>query len=132
MPNQFKENSLSQTEKIINNLSVVVYKCLVDLDWTMIYMSDSMEKVTGYKADDFIGFDSKMTYSSIIYKEDRDHVAKIIAKAMLASSGFQVRYRIIDIKGKMISVFEKGKFVKDKQTLIEGIIFPAELSEEVR
>ncbi|MFA8343559.1 MAG: PAS domain-containing protein [Rhodothermaceae bacterium] len=122
---------VSQIENIVNGLSVIVYKCLVDLDWTMLYMSDSMKDVTGYKPDDFIGFDSKMTYSSIICEEDRDLVANIIAKAMVKNSNFEMTYSIINAEGKKVPVFEKGRFVKEKQTLIEGIIFPiSSLQEE--
>lgn len=122
---------VSQIENIVNGLSVIVYKCLVDLDWTMLYMSDSMKDVTGYKPDDFIGFDSKMTYASIICEEDRDLVANIIAKAMVKNSNFEMTYSIVNAEGKKVPVFEKGRFVKEKQTLIEGIIFPiSSLQEE--
>lgn len=125
MIEELKDKSESQLEIIVNGLSVIVYKCLVDLDWTMLYLSDSMEKVTGYRPDDFIGFDSRITYASIICEEDKDLVANVIAKAMVKNTDFEIRYKIIGAKGNIIPVFEKGRFVKEKQTLIEGIIFPS-------
>lgn len=114
-------------DSILNKLNVVFYKCLVDLDWTMLYLNDVITEVTGYPSTDFIGFESIRTYSSIICEEDRDNVAKVIAKAIVSNNQFEIIYHIINSEGKKIKVFEKGCIALDDQEdcqILEGIIIP--------
>ncbi len=44
-----------RTRQIIQSVPGVVYRCAMDEQWTMAFVSDQVEVLTGYPADDFIG-----------------------------------------------------------------------------
>ncbi|MEA4985295.1 hypothetical protein SDC9_44699 [bioreactor metagenome] len=50
---QFIETD-QQLSRLISNLPGFIYRCANDENWTMFYISDVCETVTGYKPDDFI------------------------------------------------------------------------------
>ena len=62
---------------LVGNIPGVVFRCTSDLDWSMLYISDYVEKITGYSSSDFID-NSVRTYNSVIAEEDRDAVREIV------------------------------------------------------
>ena len=120
-----KETSQLMSRKIIGDFQIVTYKCLVNMDWTMLFLSDNILELSGFPANEFLGLESKRTYSSIIHPDDRDSVTKEVAKANVMNEGFEIFYRIVHKDGMVVKVFEKGKFVKEDFTnnaTIEGMI----------
>ncbi|MDH3256867.1 MAG: GAF domain-containing protein, partial [Nitrospinota bacterium] len=57
-------------ETLISNLPGMVYRSLNDKTWTMKYVSDGCESLTGYSASDLMS--QKVTYNEIIHPDDRD------------------------------------------------------------
>src|SRR4051794_6194119 len=53
---------------LVANLPGAVYRCACDSDWTMEWLSDAIEELSGYPADDFV--DSAVrTFASIIHPD---------------------------------------------------------------
>jgi len=92
---------------LVNNVPGVVYRCLVDQHWTMIYLSDEVEDITGYPADDFIG-NRVRAYASIIHPDDREMVEREVALALDEDRPFSLEYRLLRADGKVAWVFERG------------------------
>lgn len=123
------ENSLKQSEEkfrsLMENIPGIVFRCKQDDNWTMEFISDSVEEMTGYPASDFIQNKTR-TFESIIHPEDRKAVHRSINISLKKNKQYSIQYRIIDSSGKIHHVFERGKEVtwkKEEANLIEGIIF---------
>lgn len=111
---------------ILAGFDIITYRCLVNLDWTMLFLNDSIEKITGYKVKDFIN-DKELTYASIICEEDRGRVAQVVAKALVSKKMFNMEYNICTKGGVKIKVFEKGRVIStsgNENEILEGIIIP--------
>jgi len=107
----------------VNNLKGFVYRCRNDHDWTMEYLSDSIENITGYKVSDFIN-NKVRSYNSIIHVDDQKKIWENIQKAIVIKEPYVLEYRIITSKNDVRWVWERGRgvFEKDKLIALEGFI----------
>jgi len=124
------EESLVKSEQLlitmINNLPGMVYRCLNDEDWTMLFVSEGCLELTGYPSHIFI--DKKaLPYNDIIHPDDQAFVAKMVAAGLKKGNSFEIEYRIITSEGEVKHVWEKGKGVIEKGQVLylEGFIMDA-------
>jgi len=80
----------------------------------MIFISDEIEKLCGWPAEDFIGLEPKRNYISIIHPEDQQMVSDIIFEAVNERRPYSIEYRIITSEDKMHWVFERGQAVHEE------------------
>ena len=92
---------------LVDNVPGMVYRCLVDEDWTMIYLSDEVEEITGYPASDFMG-NRVRGFASIIHPDDRQMVARQVDQALEEDRPFTLEYRLLRADGGVAWVFERG------------------------
>ncbi|MFH2125594.1 MAG: PAS domain S-box protein [Pseudomonadota bacterium] len=117
---------------LVNNVPGVVYRCLVDQHWTMIYLSDEVEDLTGYPADDFIG-NRVRTYSSIIHPDDRKVVGREVSLALGEDRPFSLEYRLLRADGKVAWVFERGSRAQNggkEGRWLDGVILDVTTAKE--
>ncbi len=110
---------------LISNIPGVSYRCADDADYTMEFISDAIEQLSGYPADDFIN-NAVRTYGSIIHTEDVDTVARIVADGLKNKRPYEIEYRVVHKDGGARSVFERGQGVFDeagKAIYCDGVIF---------
>lgn len=106
------------------NLPGFVYLCKNDKDWTMLYLSDQCETVTGYKAKDLIN-NKKIAYNDIICETERANIYLLWKNAIAEKKAFEHEYRIKTAKGEERWVWERGNGVYDKRgelLYLEGYI----------
>jgi len=123
------EDALRESEKkfrtLTSNIPGAVYRCANDPDWTMDFISDVIEEISGYDASDFI--QSKVrAYASIIHPDDRKMVEETVQKGISEHEPFIIEYQIIRSDGTIRWVYEKGQgiFSDDGMFLwIDGAIF---------
>ena len=96
-------------ETLISNLPGMVYRSLNDKTWTMKYVSDGCESLTGYSASDLMS--QKVTYNEIIHPDDRDAVWDAVQEALSECRAFKLNYRIQDFYGNEKMVWEQGRGV---------------------
>lgn len=96
---------------LVGNIPGIVYRCDVDLEWTMRFMSDYTLELTGYAATEFIK-SSVRSFSSIIHVEDRERVEHAVMEGIKESGSFFVEYRIVHKSGKVKWVIERGSKIK--------------------
>ena len=108
-----EESFLVNEEKyknIISNIPVALYRCMNDENWTMIHISDTIEKLTGYPSSDFINNHIR-SFSSIIDKKDNELLSEFINKALSEQSSFTAEYKISTRSGAIKWMVEQGSGV---------------------
>jgi len=105
---------------LINNLHGMVYCCLHDMDWTLVFVGKGSEELTGYSAQDFLG-NTQITLESITHIEDRKRVRAIIDNAVETRQQFVVEFRIFDANGNVRWLIERGCPIYNDSGAVEAI-----------
>lgn len=116
---QLQENK-AQIKSIISNLLGFTYRCMPDNDWTMLFMSDQIENISGYSPVSFTG-NGGMNYKSIIHPDDLDRIREEISEALMNKRQFDIEYRINHKNGQPVWVHESGRGVYDQDGIIQFI-----------
>lgn len=109
---------------ITDNLVGMIYRCQIDAEWTMEYVSEGCHKLTGYRPDELV-FNTRVSYEEITFPEDRVRVAESIREALARNETFDVEYRIVRPDGSVRWVLERGVGLLDEHgepAWIEGFI----------
>lgn len=109
---------------LIENIPGAVYRCAADESWTMEYLSDDIEEITGYPAAELVG-NSVRAYASVIHPDDRDAVERTVTGAIAAGRHFVVDYRIVTARGETRWVYEQGQPVRSESgelMWLDGVI----------
>jgi|GEM_PF-1081655 len=119
------QESEYQFRSLVDNIPGVSYRCLIDDDWTMVYISDAMKDLSGYPPSDFIR-NAVRTFSSVIHPEDRKKVAEAVEGSVSGNTPFLLEYRLVHANGGILWVSEKGqvKFnANGKADYLDGAFF---------
>ena len=109
---------------ITDNLVGMIYRCRIDPDWTMEYVSDGCYKLTGYRPEELV-LNRRISYDQLTLPEDRERVSRVIHAGIRTSGNFDVEYRILRADGYVCWVLERGVAVPDAEgrpAWIEGYI----------
>jgi PAS domain S-box-containing protein len=111
-------------QSLVANLPGAVYRCACDADWTMQWLSDEIETLSGYPASDFIG-NAVRTFASVIHPDDRDQVERSVLDAVDAGRPFTLEYRVVRPDGDERWVLERGQAQAsgDGRRWLDGAIF---------
>ncbi len=112
-----------QFESVVNNMPGITYRCLLDDKWSMLFISNGVEAITGYPAADFV-INKTRTFSSIIHPDDLN-ATFIIAEPLSKGEVFSIQYRIICADGDIKWVEDKGRGVYNNShqlIYIDGVI----------
>jgi PAS domain S-box-containing protein len=118
--------SEERIRSMVDNMPGVVYRCLMDDDWTMLFISDEIENLSGCPAADFLGLNPKRTFASIMHEDDVEPVAQNSQKAVEAKTPYTNEYRVIDKEGNIHWVLARGKAIYDYEgevLYLDGTIF---------
>ncbi len=112
-------------KNLISTIPGVVFQREFDADWTMLFMSDEIENLSGYSASDFVK-NYEMSFPGIIHPDDLPVVEEAIQHKIDNCEPYTMEYRIIDKDGRVRWVSDKGKGVYNKIgniAWIDGVIF---------
>jgi diguanylate cyclase (GGDEF)-like protein/PAS domain S-box-containing protein len=110
---------------LLSNIPGAMYRCDLDSNWDMEFISDNIEAISGYPASDFIQSRVR-TFASIIHPEDQRMVEVTVGEAVDRGEPFIIEYRIVGADGGVRWVYEKGQgvFGPDGSVLwLDGAIF---------
>jgi PAS domain S-box-containing protein len=111
---QIKNEHIAESKRVldtlIHNLTGMMYRCRNDPEWTMEFVSDGCEALTGYRAEDLVG-NRVISYGSLVFAEDRQRVWDSVQEGIDSKKPFQMVYRILNQQGKVRWVWEKGRGV---------------------
>lgn len=103
-----------QYQSLVDNIPGITYRCIQDKDWTMLFMSDAVEELSGYSAKDFIN-NAERTYESIIHPDDRDYVSRNINSAVSNRQEWNIEYQLKHRNGDVLWVQERGRGIPDEE-----------------
>ncbi|MGL1901636.1 MAG: PAS domain S-box protein [Fibrobacterales bacterium] len=118
------KKSEAQLNALVTTIPGTVFRCLKDENWTMKYISEEVERLTGYKQSDFLD-NSVRSYTSIIHPDDIDSVEETIEEAIEHKEPWDLEYRIINSSSETLWVYEKGNAEWDIDghvTFLDGTI----------
>jgi len=113
-----------QQATLISNLPGFVYRCKNDPYWTMEYLSDGCEKITGYKPADFIER-VDFNYSDIMLPEYREPIWQKWQKVIAEKKSFKEEYPVKTASGEIRWLWEQGRGIYDANgelLFLEGFI----------
>ncbi|MGH3006600.1 MAG: PAS domain S-box protein [Gaiellaceae bacterium] len=115
---------------LVGNVPGAIFRAHHDDEWTMLYVSDAVEEISGYRADDLIE-NRGLSFASIVHPDDRAG-EEAIAEALAKGQPYSVEYRILHADGSPRWVLERGKAAgeADGKAIVEGAIF--DITEQKR
>ncbi len=117
-------DSETKCRALINNVPGAVFRCKNDGHWTMEYINEEIEKITGFSADDFIN-NKERSYASIIHDTDRILIYQKVQESIVKKKPYAIDYRVINKDGTAIWIHENAQGVfdsKGKLVYVIGII----------
>jgi PAS domain S-box-containing protein len=121
---QSMRDSEQQFRSLVDNIPGITYRCLLDEHWTMLYMSDQVDPLSGYPATDFVR-NAVRSYASVIHPDDRDWLEQAVTEAVQQKNSWILQYRVVHQSGKVHWVEERGKAEYDEKgcvTYLDGFI----------
>ena len=95
---------------LMSNLPGMVYRCRNDRDWTMEFVSDGCQALTGYEPSALLQ-NRRVAYARLIHPGDREAVWETIQEALREKQPFRMEYRIETAAGQEKWVWEQGRGV---------------------
>jgi PAS domain S-box-containing protein len=109
---------------VVANIPGAVYRCALDSQWTMEWLSDAIEDISGYPASDFIA-SAVRSFASVIHPDDREQVERSVMDGVEARRPYTIEYRIVRRNGDVRWVLERGQAAEagDGRRWLDGAIF---------
>ncbi len=110
---------------LVLNIPGAVYRCANDAYWTMEFMSDQIEELSGYPAEEFVN-NSVRSFKSIVHPEDVIKVVNAVNNGINDHLPYSIEYRIRHRDGRIRHVYERGIGIRAEDgTLLwlDGVIF---------
>lgn len=122
------EERLSESERskavLLKNLPGMAYRCLLDRSWTMQFVSEGCEALTGYSAESLL-YNRDLSFNDLIAPEYREVLWQKWLEALSERRSFEFEYEIITKGGERRWVLEMGQGVFNAHgevDALEGII----------
>jgi len=116
-------DSEQQYRSLIGNLPGVAFRCQLDSDWRMLFISDAVERLSGWRPEDFTS--GAKTFTQLLHPDDREWTAKTVHTMLSSGRSYSIEYRIIDRTGREHWVSESASGVRDATgaiAWIDGVI----------
>ena len=97
---------------ILSRMAGFLYRCRADENYTMLEMTNGIERIFGYPADEIIG-NRVRTFTSIMYEDDIPIMDALVGRALETRTDWTLEYRIRHRDGHLIWVTETGGGVWD-------------------
>ncbi|QWW70931.1 PAS domain-containing protein [Rhizobium sp. WYJ-E13] len=113
---------------VLGRMSGFLYRCRADENYTMLEMTDGIERIFGYPAEEIIG-NTTRTFTSIMCEEDVPLMDKVVGMALESRTDWTIEYRIRHRDGHYVWVTETGGGVWDENgelLYLEGSIINIE------
>lgn len=107
---QLKESE-QRYRSLVDTVPGTTYRTMIDKDWTVLFVSAEIEKLTGYPASDFLS--GRRTMGAVQHPDDKEYIWNTVQQAVSELREYNLTYRMIKANGTVIWVSEKGKATYD-------------------
>jgi PAS domain S-box-containing protein len=121
--------SEQQFRSLIGNIPGISYRSLLEGDRPLVFISDAVERITGYPGSDFIapqpGVPARRSFDALIHAADRMRVMNAISEALLEDRPYLVEYRLLHADGSVRWLWENGTGVRNdagEPAWLDGVI----------
>lgn len=108
------EENEERFRSMLSNLPGAIYRCVNDHQWSMQFLSDEVETLTGYPAEDFID-NRRRSFSDIMHPDDAGTAGRIVRAAISEKREFMLEYRVQRADGQWCWLQEVGRGIFDAQ-----------------
>ncbi len=105
---QQRQEDEEKIRSLITNIPGIAYRCLVSDNWPMTFISDAVEDITGFPAEDFLSPNPKRYFAEFVHPDDMPEIARVMK---LREKQFYLEYRIIDRFGKIKWMMGYGSYI---------------------
>ncbi|MCZ7645795.1 MAG: PAS domain S-box protein [Planctomycetota bacterium] len=114
--------SEAKFRRLAENIPGVVYLCRNDARYSMLYLNEAVEQITGYPAREFLA--DRVSFVELYHPADAPGIATEVDAALAERRPFNLRYRIRRRDGKTRWIHEIGVGVFEGQELkyLEGYL----------
>nr|WP_307726413.1 diguanylate cyclase [Trichlorobacter sp.] len=109
---------------LLANLPGMAYRCRLDRDWTMEFLSEGCLGLTGYRSDDLV-MNKRLAFNDLIVPHYREQLWEDWQKAVQGRHAVRLEYRITTADNQEKWVLEQGIPIFDEAgqvQALEGII----------
>lgn len=94
--------------ELLQAMAGVTYRCLNDDQWTMLYFSNNIFDLTGYRKEELM-HNHALAFSDIVHPNYLESVCASVAEACLKGIPWEIEYKIYHKDGSEVWVYEKGQ-----------------------
>jgi PAS domain S-box-containing protein len=122
-------------ESVASRLNGFFYRCQNDAGYTMLFMTEGIETLTGYPISDFLN-NRVRTFTSIVDPQDGAAVDAAVGAGVEKRANWEIDYRLIKRDGHPLWIHESGAGIFDDNgqlLFLEGVcidISPQKKQEE--
>ena len=100
--------SEARLRSLVENIPGAICRSLYDAEWTIVFISDEIEVISGYPAVDFIG-NNRLSFATIVHEADKKMVDRQISTAVESKQPYNLEYRIVRADGAVRWMSERGR-----------------------
>lgn len=122
-------------ESVASRLNGFFYRCQNDAGYTMLFLTEGIETLTGYPINDFLN-NRVRTFTSIVDPQDAGAVDAAVGAGVEKRAKWEIDYRLIKRDGHPLWIHESGAGIFDDNgqlLFLEGVcidISPQKKQEE--
>lgn len=109
---------------LIANVPGAVYRRQASAPWEMLFLSDSIEDLSGYPASEFL--EHRRPFESVVHREDARARAEALENSVRQGTPLALEYRIVHRDGRVRWIIDRGQCVPDPSgaaPYMDGILF---------
>lgn len=131
--------SEAQFRTLIANIPGIAYRCRMARGWPMVFISDAVERITGFAPSEFLGDEPSVRFASLLPEDEVQKVADIVKTAVDRGDGFVLEFRLRHRDGSWRWMWGNGSIVRDDDgevQYIDGVLLDIserrQMEEELR
>jgi len=102
----------SRFRSLVASIPGVVYRCVNESEWPFLFVSQQVEKLTGYPSETFAQ-GSGTGLLTLIHAGDRERVMRMVLGAIAQGQLYSVEYRITCQDGAVRWVLDQGQGIRE-------------------
>lgn len=112
-------HSEEQFRTLVANIPGVTFRCHCDKDWSMLYLSDAVQELTGWPAAAFLT--GRISFAQLQLDEEKSATNHAVIQAIAQNEAYHIEYRIHHRNGSIRWVAESARGVTDEQGKVQWI-----------